>query len=478
MSESTAFKRIGAARTARQFPILFAMVERGEIHLSAIHRLKAHLNPENRERVLAAAKHKTIREVEVLVAHLAPQPDVPTTLRALPNRTPAPSTFAATATVTAMPAAPTVPVPAESPPAPPPPRRDADPTPLSPGRYRLQLTISQSACDKLKELRDLMAHQIPTGDPAAIFERALDALLKQVRQQKTGFTEKPRAPKPRATSRAEPRASGRRTRIQAAVRREVWPRDEGRCGFVSDDGHRCSETRGLEFAHIHPWAKGGADTAANLGLRCIAHNALEADRDYGAGFMATKRKQKPLKVREPLARYVQRGARCEPALLLPAPMRNTVKRSATSTTSFAFLENARIQHLDDRQVHRWCTSPLVSELGTREEDLRLCTGTRGSPVAGVSVSRFESAEFAARSRILSTPWRMVSLGSPSERVFWVSRKMKDWRCAQLAAGGSQATRLVRSPSSRAANAIDDSNDDYYVAHSIHSCDSTLVIPLL
>src|SRR6188508_1410556 len=34
MSESTAGKRIGAARTARSFPILFDMVARGEIHLS------------------------------------------------------------------------------------------------------------------------------------------------------------------------------------------------------------------------------------------------------------------------------------------------------------------------------------------------------------------------------------------------------------------------------------------------------------
>ena len=39
MSESTAGKRIGAARTARRFPILFAMVARGELHLSGIHRL-------------------------------------------------------------------------------------------------------------------------------------------------------------------------------------------------------------------------------------------------------------------------------------------------------------------------------------------------------------------------------------------------------------------------------------------------------
>src|SRR5688572_7885972 len=59
MSESTAGKRIGAARTARRFPILFEMIGRGEIHLSGIHRLKTHLTRENHERVLAEAKHKT-----------------------------------------------------------------------------------------------------------------------------------------------------------------------------------------------------------------------------------------------------------------------------------------------------------------------------------------------------------------------------------------------------------------------------------
>src|SRR6187402_736202 len=72
MSESTAAKRIGAARAARQFPILFEMVGRGEIHLSGVHRLKAHLTPENHRRILAQAKHKSIREIEKLVAQLAP----------------------------------------------------------------------------------------------------------------------------------------------------------------------------------------------------------------------------------------------------------------------------------------------------------------------------------------------------------------------------------------------------------------------
>lgn len=320
MSESTAGKRIGAARTAHRFPILFTMVARGEIHLSGIHRLKTHLTRENHEQVLALAKHKTIRQLEELVACLAPQPDVPTTLRALPNRpsaappigappiaAPASAASAVESASTAIVPAPSAVQPAV---APLPPRRDPDPTPLAPGRYKLQVTIDQSTRDKLEQLQDLLAHQIPKGDVAVIIERAFDALLVQVHKRKTGITAKPRAPKPGVP---EPTPAGGRTRtLKVSVRREVWPRDEGRCGFVGEDGRRCNATRGLQFAHRQPWAKGGADTAENLALRCPAHNALEADRDYGTSFMANKRR-KPLKVREPLARYVLRDAmRCRP----------------------------------------------------------------------------------------------------------------------------------------------------------------------
>src|SRR6187397_1116191 len=136
MSESTAGKRIGAARTARRLPVLFSMVARGEIHLSGIHRLKAHLTCENHELVLAAAKHKTIRQIEQLVARLAPQPDVPSTLRALPRRA-SPTTSAVAAPVA-------TPVPAASPVAMlPVQRRAPDPIPLAPGRYKLQVTLSE-----------------------------------------------------------------------------------------------------------------------------------------------------------------------------------------------------------------------------------------------------------------------------------------------------------------------------------------------
>jgi hypothetical protein len=202
MSESTAGKRIGAARTARRFPAIFDMIARGEIHLSGIHRLKAHLSQENHRQVLHAAKHKTIKQIEQLVAELAPQPDVPTRIRALPQRRPA--------VPTTGPRAPNVPLPCAAPAAPTPGShepttsgsglhqvaaqrhaarepaaqhcaarepRAPDPTPLAPRRYKLELTLDQEGRDILQQLQNLLAHQIPDGDPAAIVKRALLALL-------------------------------------------------------------------------------------------------------------------------------------------------------------------------------------------------------------------------------------------------------------------------------------------------------------
>ena len=214
MSESTAGKRIGAARTARRFPVVFEMVARGEIHLSGIHRLKAHLTPENHMRVLAQATHKTIRQIEGLVAQLVPRPDVPPTLRRLPARSETAIAAPLAAEPVELPKAPP-PLAAPAPPA----RRAPDPEPLAPSRYKLQVTIDEATHQNLRQLQDLLAHQIPNGDPAAIIERAFDALLAQVRQSKVGITEKPRARK----------AKARRARwIPTALRREVWARDDGR----------------------------------------------------------------------------------------------------------------------------------------------------------------------------------------------------------------------------------------------------------
>ena len=73
--------------------------------------------------------------------------------------------------------------------------------------------------------------------------------------------------------------------IPAAVRREVFERDEGSCRFIDTRGRQCASNWQLELHHRIPFAQGGEHTVSNLELRCRAHNQWQAEMDYGAGFM-------------------------------------------------------------------------------------------------------------------------------------------------------------------------------------------------
>jgi hypothetical protein len=83
MSEDAAFRRARAARICRQFPVLFAQVAAGEIHLTGILMLGPHLKEENHVEVLARAKYRTKREIAHLVRMLNPLPNVPAVVEPL-----------------------------------------------------------------------------------------------------------------------------------------------------------------------------------------------------------------------------------------------------------------------------------------------------------------------------------------------------------------------------------------------------------
>lgn len=59
--------------------------------------------------------------------------------------------------------------------------------------------------------------------------------------------------------------------IPDSVRRDVWHRDGGRCV-------RCNAVDYLEFDHIIPHARGGANTVANVQVLCRGCNSLKSDR--------------------------------------------------------------------------------------------------------------------------------------------------------------------------------------------------------
>src|SRR5687768_6291554 len=105
LSEHAAYGRIEAARAARRWPVVLDLLADGSLHLTAIALLGRHLTAENHEALLAAARHKTKRELEEIVAALRPQGAVPSTVRKVRKAPPPPPAITASAPVPEAPPA-------------------------------------------------------------------------------------------------------------------------------------------------------------------------------------------------------------------------------------------------------------------------------------------------------------------------------------------------------------------------------------
>jgi hypothetical protein len=221
-SEHAAFNRIEVARAAARWPQLLDCLEDGSLHLAGARLLAPHLTEDNIEDALAEARYRSKREIEEVAAGLAHRNLL--------------------VAVVAQ-------------------------------KYRLHLTISRESRDRLFQVQALLSHQLPKVDADVIFEQALVVLLEKLERQRLAATAQPRP-------QGAPRSGSRSRHVPAAVVREVWKRDDGRCAFVGQQG-RCPERHRLQFHHVQPFAAGGMPTVTNIELRCQAHNAYEAELYFG-----------------------------------------------------------------------------------------------------------------------------------------------------------------------------------------------------
>ena len=338
MSESTAARRVRAARAARRFPVLLPMVADGRLHLSAVSLLAAHLTPGNAAELLAEATHRSNSEVELIVARRFPKGDVPECVLPLGSpQAPASPTAQVVAniaaqlspvtvipTLSAKPAPSTEPLlratdeslavqqvvaqalgeaaakcGAESLPQPmlaaladslaevivnaaaavtPDTTTQGESrariTPRSEGRFAWQLTADQEMQDLLEQAQQLIGHAGPR-DLRAVLKRGLEMLVETLRKARYAVTSQPRETPANTNGRHVPRA----------VVRAVAERDGHQCTFVGPDGRRCAERSDLQFDHKLPFARGGRTTVDNLRLLCPPHNQHEAERILGVEHM-------------------------------------------------------------------------------------------------------------------------------------------------------------------------------------------------
>jgi len=246
-SEQEAYQRIGVARLARRFPVIFEMIADGRQTLSSIKLLACRLSPETADHLLVASAHRTKSEIRHLLAQRFPNPwfDKDTSRRLGPDR---------------------VGMWIE--------------TPIAPGVYELRVVYGQETHDKLLHQRNLLSHQVPSGDMGEVLDRSLEIAIRHTEKRRFAAAEHPRSGSGRSESR----------HIPAEVRRAVIERDGGKCAFVSADGKRCGSEWKPEFDHREAFAQGGEATVDNLRLLCRAHNQYVAECTFGPGFMHEKRR--------------------------------------------------------------------------------------------------------------------------------------------------------------------------------------------
>jgi len=242
MSEDEASRRIRAARFGRRYPELFAALADGRLHLTAVNLIGPHLTSATAEDWIAAAAHRTRAEIQALIALRRPRPDGPDGVVELADRV-------------------------------------LDQVhdrvlPTAPQRYLLQCAGGESLRGQLQEARELMSHQNPEGRYEPVLQEALALLIVALRKQKFA-------------------ASGTRGAdryVPSHVKEQVWERDGGACAYVGSSGRRCGSRWQVEFDHIDGVARGGEATVDGMRCLCRAHNQLEAERLYGAGFMEEQRR--------------------------------------------------------------------------------------------------------------------------------------------------------------------------------------------
>ena len=266
LSRGAAHYRKVATHLVQRYPEMVEPLREGKLCITVVLEVARVITPENSAVVLPQFFHRSKQEakaiaVEICPAAVVPRREVVTEVSRPPRVQPV--ELAASGIV----------------------HRAADPVtrpvapmqsePLTSDLRRLHMTVSKQFLDKLDAARRGQGHAQPGASAEKVIEAALDLLLAQ-QARRRGEVKKPQQ---------NPRPTKNPSHIPAAVRREVWSRDEGKCTWPLDSGGICGSTLRLEIDHVVPRGRGGPSTVENCRLACAMHNQLAARQVYGDDWM-------------------------------------------------------------------------------------------------------------------------------------------------------------------------------------------------
>jgi hypothetical protein len=265
LSKGGAHYRKVAARLIQKFPEVVGPFREGKLCITTVVELARVITPENSADVLPRFFYLSKQEAKAVAVEICPAAVVPRreVVTKVVTEVPRAEAFHLCETPLAhvVQAAPQA-VPMQL-------------DPLTPNLQRLHMTVSKQFIDKLEAARKGQGHAQPGASAEKVIEAALDLLLAQ-QAKRRGEVKQPQQ---------NPRPAKNPGHIPAAVRREVWSRDEGKCRWRLDSGGICGSTLRLEIDHVVPRGRGGPSTVENCRLTCAAHNQLAARQAYGDDWM-------------------------------------------------------------------------------------------------------------------------------------------------------------------------------------------------
>jgi hypothetical protein len=260
--KGSTFKRTHSAALIRRFPKLADVLRQGKLCMTTLVELEEVLTEENFDALIAEAAFKTKDEVKQLKAAMKAPAELPRdNVRRAPRR------HVPTAITQELPiSAPNSTAPVEKP-------RPVEFEPVSADDWFMHARLSDRVMAKMRRARELASHTNPRGEWEAVLEAMADCFIEQQEKRRAAKTDKPRT---------KTKESSNPHYVPAEVQRIVWERDEGRCTWVGENGHRCGSGWQVEYDHIDPC---GPSTPENVRLLCRHHNRLHAERCYGKEHM-------------------------------------------------------------------------------------------------------------------------------------------------------------------------------------------------
>ena len=283
LCETTAWRRIAAARVCRAYPEALAFVASGELQMSVLSLLQKHLTPQNATELFESCRRKSFRLSEVAIAARFPNPDVKDSVRRLPGPRKLTSDVASGALAltpvaqtqlgefpkntektaeqvqgrslfevgsaqtavsgssggedegevyVAQQAATDERAVAETPRAPvrsplgSSRRTHQRLKPLSAGRYAVRFTASEEFRTLLQRVRALASHRLPSGDLETLLHRGLEAYERELLKDRFAVGKKARAPKRAASSSTQDPSASSTPHARPPITTKSNPRTE------------------------------------------------------------------------------------------------------------------------------------------------------------------------------------------------------------------------------------------------------------